>query len=327
MNSRCETAVRAALFTVLGLLCFAASVAAQDYPNKPIRFVTSQAAGGTADILARLIGQKLTDSMGQPVLIDNRPGANGIIGIDSVAKSAPDGYTIVLGTAANLAVNAALYKRLPYEPVSELSHIALIGKTYYSLLVPATSPAKNLGEFIALARAKPGQLNYGSGSSSQRAQTEIFSNGAKISLTHIPYKSNTQAMTDLMGGRVDLLFESTATAMPTARSGKAKVLAITSPKRLALYSDVPTVAESGVPGYEWSQWVSINGPAGIAPAIIQKLSNEIMKIMANPEVVDRFRSMGLEPNYGSPEQLTALLKSDVLSYKKAFKDAGIPQEE
>ena len=318
---------RAALIAAAWLVGFAAPAAAQDYPTKAIRFVTSQAAGGTADVMARLIGQKLADSMGQQVIVDNRPGANGIIGMDSVAKSPPDGYTIVLGTAANLAVNAALYKRLPYDPVNDMSHIALVGKTYYALLVPTTSPANTLGEFIAMARAKPGHLNYGAGSSSQRAQTEIFSGGAKISMAHIPYKSNTQAMIDLMGGRVDLLFESTGTAMPAVKSGKAKVLAITSPRRLAIYPDLPTVAESGVPGYEWSQWVSINGPAGIPPAIINKLTQEIAKVMANTEVIDRLRGMGLEPFYGTPDQASSLLKSDVLSYKKAFKDAGIPQEE
>ena len=288
--------------------------------------MVAQASGGAADVIARILAQKLSESLGQQVIVDNRAGANGIIGVEAVAKAAPDGYTILLGSAPNLAVNSALYKKLPYDSVSDLAPIALVGKAYYAVLVPVASPANSLKDFIALAKANPKNLNYGAGSSGARANIEIFSSAAKIAMTHVPYKSNSQALMDIIGGRLDLIFETTTTAAPQIKTGKVKALALTSAERLSQYPDIPTVSESGVPGYEYSSWVSVNAPAGIPVGIQQKLSSEIMKIVGKPEVIEQFRALGFETRFGNPEQLTALLQADIVSYKKAIKDADIPQE-
>lgn len=299
---------------------------AQDYPNKPIRLIVGQAAGGASDVLARILASKLGDSLGQQMVVDNRAGANGIIAAEAVAKAAPDGYTLLMGSSPILAINPALYKKLPYDPVADFTPIALFGKAFYALLVPVSSPANSVKDLIALAKAKPSQLNYGSGSSGARANIEIFNSAAGIKLTHVAYKSNTQALTDLLGGRLDMLFETTVTSAPHIKTGKVKALAVTSAERLTQFPELPTVSESGVPGYEYTAWVSVHAPAGLAPGIQQKLSAEIMKVMSMPEVIEKFRSLGFEPRFGNVEQVTALLKSDIVNYRKAVKDAGIPQE-
>lgn len=311
-----------------GLLTVAASgsALAQDYPNKPIRFIIAQGAGGTSDVLARQVGQKLSESLGQPVVIDNRPGAEGIVGLETAAKAAPDGYTIAMGSTPNLAINYALYKKLPYDPIADFASIALIGKTFYAVLVPTTSQAQSLGDFITMARARPNQLNYGAGSSGARANIELFTAATKIQLSYVPYKSNTQALTDLVGGRLDLVLEPTSSAMPQVRGGKVKALAITSTTRLAQYPDLPTVSESGVPGFEYSAWASVIAPAGISPAIQHKLSLEVQKAIAKPDVIEKFRSLGFETQYAGPEQLSAMLRSDIAAYIKVVKDVGIPQQ-
>lgn len=302
------------------------SALAQDYPTKPIRFIVGQAPGGASDVLARLLASKLADGLGQQVLVDNRAGANGIIAAEAVAKAAPDGYTLLMGSSPILAINPALYKKLPYDPVADFTPIALFGKAFYALLVPSSSPANSVKDLIALAKAKPSQLNYGAGSSGARANIEIFNSAAGIKITHVAYKSNTQALTDLLGGRLDMLFETTITSSPHIKTGKVKALAVTSAERLAQFPELPTVSESGVPGYEYTAWVSVHAPAGLAPGIQQKLSAEVMKVMSMPDVIEKFRSLGFEPRFGNVEQVTALLKSDIVNYRKAVKDAGIPQE-
>lgn len=314
------------ILALVAALAGSGSALAQDYPNKPIRIIVGQAAGGASDVLARTLGSKLGDSLGQQVLVDNRAGANGIIAAEAVAKAAPDGYTLLMGSSPILAINPALYKKLPYDPIADFTPIALFGKAFYALLVPSSSPANSVKDLIALAKAKPGQLNYGAGSSGARANIEIFNSAAGIKLTHVAYKSNTQALTDLLGGRLDMLFETTVTSAPHIKAGKVKALAVTSAERLSQFPELPTVSESGVPGYEYTAWVSVHAPAGLAPGIQQRLSAEIMKVMSMPEVIERFRNLGFEPRFGNVEQVTTLLKSDIVSYKKAVKDAGIPQE-
>lgn len=317
---------RLILTLVAALAGLIGSAVAQDYPNKPIRIVVGQGPGGASDVLARLLASKLGDSLGLQVIVDNRPGANGIIAAEAVAKAAPDGYTLLMGSSPILAINPALYRKLPYDPVTDFTPIALFGKAFYALLVPASSPVNSVNDLIVLAKAKPSQLNYGSGSSGARANIEIFNSTAGIKLTHVPYKSNTQALTDLLGERLDVLFEATITAAPHIKSGKVKALAVTSTERLTQFPELPTISESGVPGYEYSSWVSIHAPAGLAVGIQQKLSAEVMKVMTMPEVIEKFRSLGFEPLFGNVKQVTALLKSDIVNYKKAVRDAGIPQE-
>ncbi len=315
-----------ALVGLLGALGTSATAQAQDYPNKPIRLVLAQGPGGSSDVVARLLSQRLAEALGQPVLVDHRPGANGLIAVDTVVKAPPDGYTLFLGATPYLAINPALYKKLPYDPVTDFSHVALLGSTYYAVLVPTTSPANSVKEFIALAKSKPGALNYGAGGTGAHANIGIFMAGADIDIKHIPYKSNTQALMDLIGGRVDLIFESTPTAIPQVRSGKVKAIGITSPERIARYAELPTVAESGVPGYEFYAFISIHAPAGVPAPILNKLSAEILKIMARPDVAEQFRTLGIEPKSGGPEELVKLVQRDIAYYKKAFVQAGIPSE-
>ncbi|MGE4240173.1 Bug family tripartite tricarboxylate transporter substrate binding protein [Ramlibacter sp.] len=315
---------RATLIAMLAAGAAPAAFAQADYPNRPIKFVVAQAAGSAGDALARLIGTRLADVLGQAVVVENRAGANGIIGVQSVAKAAPDGYTFVIGTTPNLAINAALYKQLPYDPLTDISSVANVAKTYYTVLVPASSPANSLKELIALARSKPGQLTYGAGSTGAQANIEIFSAAAKIKMTHVPYKSSSQALLDIAGGRVDMIFDTPATAMPHVQSGKVKALAVTSLQRLPQYPNTPTVAETEIPGYEYASWVAINGPGGLPAAIQRRISTEVQKILAQPDIAERFRTIGFEPVYASPEQLSAMLRRDIDAYRKIIRELGIP---
>ncbi len=317
---------RSSRFVFLGMLllglCVCGSTAhAQDFPNRPLRLIIPQGPGGTADVLVRILVARVSDSLGQQIVVEYRPGANAIVGLEAAAKAAPDGYTLVLGTSNSLAVNAALYKKLPYDPVADFAPVALLGKTYFTVLVPNSSPAHSVKDFIALAKARPGRLNYGASSSGTRVSIEIFAAAAKIGLNYVPYKSTAQAMTDLIGGRLDLIFEALATAVPQVKAGNARLLGITGPSRLGQYPEFQTIAESGLPGYEYSAWASIHAPAGIPGAIQQKLSGEIQKALSHPELAAQYRGAGFEPQYGNPEQLAALLRSDLEVYKKTVRIA------
>jgi len=298
---------------------------AQSYPSRPIKLIVAQAAGSAGDALARLLAEPLAEALRQPVIVDDRPGANGIIGVQAVVKAPPDGYTFLIGTAPNLAINAALYKQLPYDAVTDLSSVALVGKTYYTVLVRSSSPASSLKDFIARAQAQPGDLTYGAGSTGAQVNIEIFSAAAKIRMTNVPYKSSSQALNDIVGGRVDMIFETPVTAMPHVQSGKLKALAVTSPYRLPQYPDTPTVREAAdIPGYEYSSWVGISAPAALPHDIQQRIAAELMKIVSRPDIGDKLRAIGFEPTFGGAEQLDALLRKDIDSYRKITKQLGIP---
>ncbi len=299
---------------------------AQSYPSKPIRFIVTQGPGGASDIYARLIAQKLSESLGQQVLVDNRPGAEGIIGMEATAKAAPDGYTIVLTANSVLAMNPSLYKKLSYDPVRDFDPITMVGSVFYAILIHPSVPANSMKDFITLAKAKPNQLNYGSGGTVARIGTELFNLETGIRLTYVPYKSNPPALTDLLSGQLDLMLLPLGGAVPHVKTGKLKALAVTSPKRFLQLPDIPTMAEAGVPGFEFSAWVAIHAPAGVPKEILQKLNSEITKILGMPDVIERFRTMGFEPQPSTPEQLAAFTKSEIAKYAKVIKDAGIPQE-
>lgn len=298
---------------------------AQNYPNRPIRFIVTQGPGGTSDILARAIAKKLSESLGQQVVVDNRAGAEGILGTDAAAKAAPDGYTIVLSAQSVLAVNPGLYKKLPYDPVRDFDPITLVGSVLYGIFVHPSVPANSLQEFIALAKAKPNQLNYGSGGSVAHIATEMFNLATGIRLTYVPYKSNPPALTDLMGGQLDMMLLPMVAA-PQVKSGKLRALAVTSPKRFPQLPDVPTMAEAGVPGFEFSAWIAIHAPAGVPVERIQKLNTEIAKVLALPDVIEVGRGLGFEAQSSTPEQLATLTKAEILKFAKVIKDAGISQE-
>jgi tripartite-type tricarboxylate transporter receptor subunit TctC len=308
---------------------FAVSLAqaqAPDYPTRPIRFILSQGAGGTTDAVARTIALKLGERFGTQVVVENRAGANGIIGAEAVARAAPDGYTITLGSSSTNAINPSLYKQLPYDALRDFTPISLVGKAYYVVVVHPSVPANSLKALIALAKAKPGRLNYGSGGSSARIGSEMFNLAAGMQLNHIPYKTSPQALNDLMAGQLDVMIEPVLSAAPHIKSGKLRALAVTTPKRLAQLPEVPTTAEAGLPAYDFSAWLALYAPAGVPSAIVQKLNAEVVRILALPEVIERFNSVGFESQASTPQQLAEFTQSELAAYVKVVKDAGIPKE-
>ncbi len=310
------------------LLAFAGGHAgAQGYPSKAVRIIVPLGAGGATDIVARVVAEKLGARLGQQVVVDNRPGAEGIIGVDVAAKSAPDGYTLVLGSSTTLAANFVLRSKLPFHPVTDFVPVAKALKNAFNVLVihPGV-PAQNLNEFIALAKSKPGQFNYGTGSSGSKICTEMFKNLAGVNITMVNYKSTPQALSDLMGGQLQLVCEPVVTSLPHIRAGRLRALGVTSPTRLAGAAEVPTVAEAGLPGFEYSAWVGVFAPAGTPKDIVNRLSAEIANVLKQPDTVKRIEGVGFDPMIGGPEELAALLKSEIARAAKVIKDAGIQPE-
>lgn len=310
-------------FLVSLLLGSGHSALAQEYPSKPIKLIVIQAAGGTTDVIARAIGQKLGPGIGQAIVIENKPGAEGIIGAELTAKAEPDGYTVMLGSTGTHAANIALYKKLPYDPVADFTPVTLIGKSYYAVLVPPAASFNSIKELVGQAKAKPGLITYGTGGSSGRINIEIFKAASGADLRYIPYKDNNQALIDVIGGRLDLVFEALATATPQMKSGAAKTLAVTSPERLPQFPNVPTVAEAGYPGFEVSAWLGMYAPAGTPRPVQQKLNGEMLKVLKNQEVTDKFRTLGFEPLPTTPERLAAFTQSEIAGFKKIVRDVGI----
>src|SRR5712692_5015099 len=274
--------------TVAGFaaLSFAAVVLAQGYPSKPIRLIVPFAAGGGNDNVARLVGKRLSESLGQQVVIDNRPGAGGVVGAELAAKSAPDGYTLFLGGVGSHAINPNLHERLPYDPIKDFDPVALLASAPLILVVHPSVPAGSIRELVALARSKPGQLNYasnGNGSSSHLAAV-MFEAMAGVAMVHVPYKGLSPALIDLLSGRVQLMFSSVVAILPHIKAGKLRGLAVTGSRRLALMPDLPTIAESGLAGYEASSWYGVLAPAGTSRKIVLRLNSEIVKALDQPEV-------------------------------------------
>ncbi len=317
-----RTWIAGALMTISSL-----AAAQQAYPNKPIRFITPYAAGGSTSVLARLIGQKLTESWGQQVIVDNRPGGNTIIGTEALAKSPPDGYTIMLGTATHVIICSLL--PTPYDAVKDFMPVATLVNHEQVLVLNPQVPAKNLLEFIALAKSRPGQLNYatsGAGGPSHLT-AEMFSLQAGIKMQHIPYKGAGQSMTDVIGGQVQLTFSNPITIVAHVKSGKLRGLASSGATRSPVLPQVPTFIEAGLPDFEVGFWQGVLAPAGTPKAIIDKLSNEIGKILATPEFREKLISQGAEPFITTPEQFGALMKADMAKYAKVIKAANIRLEE
>jgi len=312
-----------------GLMCLGTALAQspQSYPSKPIRFIVPYASGGSTSHVARLVATKLTESWGQPVVVDNRGGANTVIGTEAVARSAPDGYTIGL-TTSTLATLPHLIATLPFDPVKDLAPVAPLIATQLVLVLHPSVPANNLKEFIALAKARPNQLNFaavGTGSSTHLAG-EVFKSVTGVKMQHVAYKGTAPALTDLIGGQVQLNFDTPVTSIPHIRSGKLKPIAITGKNRLASLPDVPTFAEAGLPEYDFQLWFGVIAPAGTPRDIISKLSKEIARILALPDVKENLSLQGLEPFAASPDQFGALIRADLDKYGKVIKGAGIKIE-
>jgi tripartite-type tricarboxylate transporter receptor subunit TctC len=314
----------------LGALTFAASAAwAQAaFPNKPIKIVVPFPAGGTSDVLARLVGQKMSESWGQPVVVENRPGSNGNLGADQVAKSSADGHTLVLMDVGNLAISPSLYK-LPFNPTSDFEPVAMVGYSPHLLVTSSQVPANNVAELIAWAKAQKGKVNFaaaaGMGSAPHLAGV-LFAQRAGIEWGYVPYKGGAQAMTDLIGGQVDLTFNGMVATLPHVKSGKIKLIAVSSARRNpVLGNQVPTVAES-LPGFLTGSWQGLLAPAGTPKAVVDKLHAEVMRITALPDVRERLTTLGAEPNTMTPADFGQWLKAEIAAMNKAVKDGKVTVE-
>jgi tripartite-type tricarboxylate transporter receptor subunit TctC len=306
---------------------FAQSDKPAAYPTKPIRLIVPLTAGGPTDIAARIVAAPLGDALGQQVIVDNRPGAGGNIGADLAAKSPPDGYTLFMGTSGPLAINSSLYPSLPFNPIKDFAPVIQTASAPFVVIVNPAVPARNMKELIALAKAKPGQLNYGSVSgSASHLSTELFKLMAGVNMVHIPYKGAAPATTDVIAGQIQLSFASTPGSVPMVKAGKVKPLGVTSAKRVAKLPDVPTVAESALPGYEASVWYGVVAPAGTPRDIVQRLNQEIARILANPTHHDRMTSADFEPTTSTPEQFAAFIKSETTKWAKVVKASGAHAE-
>jgi tripartite-type tricarboxylate transporter receptor subunit TctC len=311
----------AALSVVIG-----AGAHAQSYPAKPIRFIVPYLAGGAGDIYARTMGQKLFEAMGQTVIIDNRPGANGIIGTDLLAKAPPDGYTIVMGNSAPFVLNPSLYSKLPYDPVRDFAPVTQGTYYGYVLVLHPSVPAKNLTELIALAKARPGQLVYGSTGTggANHLAGEFLSMMGGVKLTHVPYKGSAAALADVLGGQLSMMFDTLITSVPQLKAGKLRAIGFSGNRRAAQLPDVATMDELGLKGYEVSSWQGILAPAGTPPAIVDRLYAECAKALKMPDVIERLATQGGNELIGStPAQFAALIKAEIAKYGKVIKAAGI----
>jgi tripartite-type tricarboxylate transporter receptor subunit TctC len=307
------------------LLAAAASAAqAQAWPNKPIRYIVPFAAGGTTDILGRMIGAKLSEALGQPVVVENRAGAAGALGVELLAKSAPDGYTLGGGTISSHAINVTLYSKLPYDPVRDFTPITMLATLPNMLIVHPAVGVNNVAELIALLKANPNKYSFGSAGNgtSQHMAGELFKTMTGVSMQHIPYKGSGPMMTDLLGGTVSMSFENMTTAYPPTRTGKLKALAVTTLKRSFVAPEVPTLAESGLPGFEISSWQAMFAPAGLPKDIHARIYGEVAKALKSPDVASRLHELGLDPGGMPPEELAALIRNDIPRLGKIVRDSG-----
>ena len=297
---------------------------AQDYPAKPIRLIIPYSPGGTADLLARTIGQKMAASLGQQIIVDNRPGAGGNIGADLAAKAAPDGYTIVMGTVATHAINPNLYATMPYDADKDFAPIVLIATLPNLLVVNPSVPAKNVKELIALAQAKPGELAFASAGNgtSQHLSGELFKKMTGVDMIHIPYKGSAPAVSDLIGGQVQLMFDNIPSSLPQVRAGKLRALAVTGPKRSPVLPDLPTLSEAGLPGFSITSWFALFAPAGTPSKILLRLNKEAAKAIASQDLRQQWMAQGIEPAGGTADQLAEFRRIEAPKWAKIIRDSG-----
>jgi tripartite-type tricarboxylate transporter receptor subunit TctC len=309
-------------------LCAAFCAAAQGtYPDRPIHITVTFTPGGAPDILARLIGERLAAAWGQSVLIDNRAGAGGNTGADYVAKAAPDGYNLVVGTVGTHAINGALYARMPYDAVRDFAPVSLLATTPNMLVVHNAVAAKNLQEFIALGK-REGKMSFASSGSgtSIHVSGELFKSMTGIDMEHIPYKGRASAIPDLLGGRVTMMFDNMPSSLPLVREGKLRALGVTSARRSAAAPDIPTLAEQGLPGFDAVSWFALFAPAGTPRPIVDKLQAEVSRMFKTPEVMRRLTELGLDPVAGTPDELASYQRAEIIKWAKVVKDSGAKAE-
>jgi tripartite-type tricarboxylate transporter receptor subunit TctC len=322
---RTRVTIALAAFTIL----VSGSALGQDYPSRPIRIVVPFSAGaGVVDIMARLVGQHLSSAIGQPVLIENRPGAGGIPGTELASKAAPDGYTLLM-TNVSLVVGSFLYPSLPFDAQRDFVPVTMVNSAPLLLVVNPTIPVTSVKELIAYSRAHPGQLNYGSGGvgSTPHLCVELLKSLSGLDATHVPYKGGAPALSDLVGGQLALMIENMPGTMPFVRSGKLRALAISSARRSPLAPELPTIAEAGVPGYEVIGWNGVFVPKGTPPAVIAKLQGEVAKVLRAPEVRQRLETLGAEPVGSAPEEFGKFFREDMARWGKIIKEKGIRSEQ
>lgn len=317
---------RAACALVLAVV--AGPVWAQDFPSRPLKLVVPYAPGGGADSVARIVAKKVSENIGQPIVIENKGGAGSIVGTDLVAKAEPDGYTLLLGQSGPISINPAVYKSLPYDPVKDFAPITMTTAYPYILVVNAESPAKNLQEFVALAKSKPGGLNYGSTGvgAANHLVAELFASKAGLKMTHVPYRGTALAVGDLVSGTLNVVFGDPISVLPHIKSGKLRALAVTSLERSPVAPEVPTVAESGYPGFEALAWHGILAPAKTPPAVVNKLNAEIVKALADPATRELLEKQAMQTVGNSPEAFAAFIQKDIATWKAVAAAANVTVE-
>jgi len=327
VSSSHSTCARIAL-TIAVVLASGAGAHAQTYPAKPIRLIAPFPPGGSTDLLARLIGQKLTEAWGQQIIVENRGGAGGTIGVELAARAAPDGYTIVMGHIGTFGANPTLYPKLPYDAIRDFAPITLLAMVPNAMVVHPALPVHTVKDLLAIARAKPGQVLYGSGGSGSAAHLAMvyFELLAKVKLTHIPYKGTGPAIYDLIAGQTSTMITGMAALMPHIKSGKLRPIAVGTAKRLAVLPEVPTIAEAGVPGYEATQWYGILAPAATPREIVMKLNAEMVKALRLPDVKERLAGDGVLPVGNTPEEFAAHIKSEIARWAPVVKASGARPE-
>uniref|UniRef100_UPI0030F7E8A3 Bug family tripartite tricarboxylate transporter substrate binding protein n=1 Tax=uncultured Acidovorax sp. TaxID=158751 RepID=UPI0030F7E8A3 len=300
------------------------SALAQAYPTKPVTIIVPFAAGGTTDILARIIGQALTAELGQSVVVDNRAGAGGNIGGQAAAKATPDGHTLFMGTVGTHAINASLYKKMPFDPVKDFAPLTRVANVPNLLVANPAQPYKSVKDLIAYAKANPGKVNFGSSGngSSIHLSGELFKSLAKVDMQHVPYKGSAPAVTDLMGNQIGIMFDNMPSAIQHVRSGSLVPLAVTTAKRSPELPNVPTIAEAGVPGYEATSWFGMFAPAGTPAPVLAKLNAAIVKVLAQPDVKKKINEQGAEVYSETPEQFAAFIQAESVKWGKVVKESG-----
>ena len=314
--------------TLVLLALLSGNAFAQAYPSRPIHLVVPFPAGGPTDVIARTIGQKLSDAVGQPVVIDNKPGAGGAIGSEAVARSAPDGYTVVIGTSSTHSIGPALNPKIPYKVERVFAPVSLVATAPNVLIVSPKLAANNVRELIALAKAQPGKLNYATSGVGTivHLSSVLFANMAGIDIVHVPYKGVTQALPDIMNGQIALMFDNIVGVLPRVKAGQEKAIAVTSLKRSSLAPSIPTVAESGLPGYESETYFGIFAPAGTPEAVVTKLSQDLAQVLKRPDLKELLATQGAEAVGSDPAKLAALVRSDTAKWEKVIKAAGVKIE-
>ena len=321
-------ALRLTFAAALAVLAAGAAHAQSAYPSRPIRFIAPFPPGGSTDVLCRLLGSKLAEGLAQPVTVDNRPGASGNIGHEAAAKSAPDGYTILISSSSTLVNNVHLFKSLRYDPLGDFTPVSMVASAGQVLVVHPSVPAKSVGELVALARAQPAKLNFGSGGKGIQSHIsgEMFKSAVGVDIVHIPYKGTVQAVSDLVAGQVQLVFADMVPAMPHIKAGRIRALAVTTRGRSAALPDVPTMIESGVPGFEAGVWWAVMAPRETPAEVVNRLNAEFARIMKLPDVLEKYAGLGIVPEYSTPQYVTEMIKRDTPRMAQVLKAAGVEQE-